>query len=129
MITLANIFSVTNRTTSTSTNRTSGSAARRRLLHNQRLLSPAGWIHLSYTLHELHRTQEAWDNLSAVAARFPDNFNIAYNLACYACQLGNLPRARELLGLAIELGGSAETKLMALKDPDLTPLWTESQRT
>ena len=67
--------------------------------------------------------------MSAVAARFPDNFNIAYNLACYACQLGNLPRARELLGLAIELGGSAETKLMALKDPDLTPLWTESQRT
>ena len=25
--------------------------------------SAAGWIHLSYTLHELGRTQEAWDNL------------------------------------------------------------------
>jgi predicted Zn-dependent protease len=91
--------------------------------------SPTGWIHRSYTLHELRRTQEAWDNLSAVAAKLPDNPTIAYNLACYACQLGNIPRARELLARAIELDGTAETKLTALNDPDLSPLWTESQRT
>ena len=35
--------------------------------------SPAGWVHLSFTLHELHRTQEASDNLTPVAAQFPDN--------------------------------------------------------
>ena len=90
--------------------------------------SPAGWIHLSYTLHELHRTQEAWDNLSPVAAKFPDNWTITYNLACYACQLGHIPRARELLARALALDNSPATKLAALNDPDLTPLWTESQR-
>ena len=90
--------------------------------------SPAGWIHLSYTLHELRRTQEAWDNLSTVAANFPKNSTIQYNLACYACQLGNLPRARELLDRALTLDSSPATKLAALNDPDLSPLWTESQR-
>ena len=89
---------------------------------------PVGWIHLSYTLHELHRTQEAWDNLNAIAARFPDNPNVAYNLPCYACQLGNTPRARELLDRALALDKSPAMKLTALNDPDLTPLWTESQR-
>jgi predicted Zn-dependent protease len=58
--------------------------------------SPAGWIHLSYTLHELRRTQEAWNNLSAVAVKFPGNATIPYNLACYACQLGNTAAARDL---------------------------------
>ncbi len=89
---------------------------------------PIGWVHLSYTLHELCRTQEAWDNLSAVAAKFPDNPTIAYNLACYACQLGNTARARDLLDRALTLDNSPATKLAALSDPDLTPLWTESQR-
>jgi len=56
-----------------------------------------------------------------VAAKFPDHPTIAYNLACYACQLGNIPRAREFLA-------PAATKLMALNDPDLCPLWTESQQ-
>jgi predicted Zn-dependent protease len=90
--------------------------------------SPVGWIHLSYTLHEIHRTQEAWDNLTAVAAKFPRNYTIQYNLACYACQLGHIARARELLHRAFTLDSSPATKLAALNDPDLTPLWTESQR-
>lgn len=89
--------------------------------------SPAGWIHRSYTLHELRRTQEAWDTLTAVAAKFSDNATIAYNLACYACQLRNITRARELLDRALTLDSSPATKLAALNDPDLTPLWTESQ--
>jgi hypothetical protein len=63
-----------------------------------------------------------------VAAKFPDHPTIAYNLACYACQLGNIPRAREFLARAIDLGAPAATKLMALNDPDLRPLWTESQQ-
>ena len=48
----------------------------------------AGWMHAGYCLHELRRTDEAWEMLSAQADRSPSETIIAYNLACYACQLG-----------------------------------------
>src|SRR5256885_6279952 len=49
---------------------------------------PAGWIDQSYALHELKRTQEAWNQLRPVVEKFPKASTIPYNLACYACQLG-----------------------------------------
>jgi hypothetical protein len=45
-----------------------------------------------------------------------------YNLACYACQLGNLKQARKWLEKVIEIAGTNEIKLMALGDPDLEQL-------
>jgi predicted Zn-dependent protease len=51
---------------------------------------PVGWVHRSYTLHELKRTLEARDNLLRVVDKFPTNATMRYNLACYECQLGNL---------------------------------------
>lgn len=84
-----------------------------------------GWIHLSYALHELKRTQEAWDNLIAIAEKHSKEPTIRYNLACYACQLGDLPEARRWLKKAFALGRKKETKQMALEDPDLKPLWLE----
>jgi predicted Zn-dependent protease len=86
---------------------------------------PLGWIHLSYALHELKRTQEAWDNLIDVVDDFPKEPTMRYNLACYACQLGDLPEARRWLKKAFALGRKKETKQMALQDPDLQPLWPE----
>jgi len=85
--------------------------------------SPVGWIHFSYTLHELGRTQEAWDNLSGVAEQFPDDCTIAYNRACYACHLGELKIARALLSQAMKLGDAGQVKETALSDGDLKPLW------
>jgi hypothetical protein len=85
--------------------------------------SPVGWIHFSYTLHELGRTREAWENLSVVAERFPDDCTIAYNRACYACRLGELKTARDLLTRAMKLGDPRELKRTALEDRDLRPLW------
>ncbi|MGN6552849.1 MAG: tetratricopeptide repeat protein [Verrucomicrobiota bacterium] len=85
--------------------------------------SPVGWIHLSYTLHEMGRTQEAWDNLANVADRFPEDGTIGYNRACYACRLGNLSQARELLSAVLKLGDAKEIKRVALADTDLKPLW------
>jgi len=85
--------------------------------------SAIGWIHLSYTLHELGRTQEAWDNLAGVANRFPDDCTIIYNQACYACRLGNLTTASDLLARTLKLGDAPELKRMALADTDLQPLW------
>lgn len=84
-----------------------------------------GWIHLSYALHELKRTQEAWDNLIAVVDDFPREPTMRYNLVCYACQLGDLPEARRWLKKTLALGRKMETKQMALQDLDLKPLWPE----
>jgi hypothetical protein len=51
----------------------------------------------------------------------------AYNLACYACQLGHLQEAREWLRRAIAIENAESIKAMALRDADLRPLWNEIQ--
>ncbi|HUD47575.1 MAG TPA: hypothetical protein VMR33_12140 [Candidatus Baltobacteraceae bacterium] len=56
---------------------------------------------------------------------FPKELLIAYNLACYECQLGNLMPAREWLETAFDLGNAKQVKVMALNDRDLEPLWAE----
>lgn len=84
---------------------------------------PEGWINRSYALHELKRTQAAADKLEAAADLFPSVWNIPYNLACYASQLGQLEEAREWLRDAFDLDVTKRTKIMALDDPDLEPLW------
>lgn len=81
-----------------------------------------GWVNQSYSLHELKRTREAWEELRPLVKKFPDNSTIPYNLACYACQLGDLPSAREWLHRAAEIRGKDEIKKMALADTDLDPL-------
>lgn len=86
---------------------------------------PFGWIHRSFALHELKRTQEALDNLMSVVERFPKDATMHYNLACYECQLGRLEKARHWLAQAFELGDSKSMRLMALEDDDLRPLWEE----
>jgi uncharacterized protein HemY len=86
---------------------------------------PSGWIHRSFTLHELKRTQEAWDRLLPVADRFQEEPIISYNLACYACQLQQVDTAREWLQKAMRAGDPPRIMEMALADPDLKPLWGE----
>jgi tetratricopeptide (TPR) repeat protein len=82
-----------------------------------------GWLHRSYCLHELKRTTEARENLLPVLEKFPNDAIMRYNLACYECQLGNLERAKQWLEKAFQLGEPTKTRLMALDDPDLEPLW------
>jgi predicted Zn-dependent protease len=84
------------------------------------------WINRSYVLHDMKRTQEAYDQLLPALERFEEECTIPYNLACYACQLGDHAHAKELLALAYERGDANEIKLMALDDPDLAPLWRSS---
>jgi Flp pilus assembly protein TadD len=86
---------------------------------------PNGWIHCSFALHELRRTTEALENLLQAEPRFPTNSIIPYNLACYACQLGDLSTARRWLRRAIELKGIDNLRSLAMDDPDLAPLWPE----
>jgi tetratricopeptide (TPR) repeat protein len=81
-----------------------------------------GWVNQSYSLHELGRTQEALDALKAVVARFPKDSIIPYNLACYACQLGDETAAQNWILMAARLRPKDEIREMGLEDPDLKPL-------
>jgi Flp pilus assembly protein TadD len=87
------------------------------------------WVHRSYALHELRRTREALDQLLPAVQRFPRELIIPYNLACYTCQLGDLPAARDWLERALALSKDPQQKQLrlqsALEDPDLRPLWPE----
>jgi len=83
-----------------------------------------GHVRLAYALHELKRTKEAWDALLPIADRFPSEWVIPYNLACYAAQLGDRVAARDWLAQAFRRGNEKEIKLQASEDPDLAPLWT-----
>src|SRR5262245_57025085 len=82
----------------------------------------SGWIHKSRSLHELKRTEEARDVLLPMARKFPKDAMIAYNLARYSCQLGDLPQAREWIKRALKLRGKDELRKMALQDPNLERL-------
>jgi hypothetical protein len=82
-----------------------------------------GWIHLSFALHELKRTQEAHANLMGVLDQFPDDWLMRYNLACYSCQLGNLEESKRWLAGAGLKGDAKQIKRMAKDDPDLAPLF------
>jgi hypothetical protein len=69
--------------------------------------------------------QEAFSTLKPISERFPNDWLMPYNLACYACQLGNIGEARRLLELACERGDKNEIVRMVRIDPDLEPLWSE----
>lgn len=84
--------------------------------------APFGWIHLAYALHELRRTQEAYDSLTAILDRFPNEWLMRYNMACYAVQLGNLDEGTTWLERARNAGDRNEIEKLFATDPDLEPL-------
>lgn len=84
-----------------------------------------GWINLGNSLYFSGRTQEAYDCVKPLLVRFPKNPALVYNLACYACQLGNLEEAKVWLERAFTLDPSMQLKRAAKEDPDLEPLWND----
>jgi tetratricopeptide (TPR) repeat protein len=84
--------------------------------------SPAGYVKCAFALHELRRTEEAWKCLLPASRRFPDEWVVPYNLACYACQMGREQMAVRWLERAINAAGPMNLKRIALEDPDLQPL-------
>lgn len=87
--------------------------------------SAEAWIHQSFALHELKRTDEAFRELQAVAGRFAEIGTIPYNLACYTCRLGRIGEARDWLRQACKVQGRKETLKMAAEDPDLAAMRDE----
>jgi hypothetical protein len=86
---------------------------------------PQGWLHQAVSLYRLNRTQDAWNLLLPLAKKFPRSWIIPYDLACYACQLGQVEEGRQWLRKAFRLGDPSEVKSISLADPDLKVLWTE----
>lgn len=83
---------------------------------------PDGYIKRAYALHELKRSQEAWETLEPVSELFSDNWLIPYNLACYAAQLGRPVDALRCFRRALKTGNERELREMAMTDPDLEPI-------
>jgi len=86
--------------------------------------SAFGYIQHAYTLHEMKRTKEAWDLLSPIVDKFPDNWTIPYNLSCYAAQMGQIEESEKWFKQAMKINEKA-VKEKAIDDPDLEPLWEE----
>src|SRR5262249_12077682 len=98
-----------------------------------------GWRHRSVALHFMKRSREAYDRLFPAMQKFPDDWAVFYDMACYACVLGDLPEARVFLEKAFKLGNTISfpelrkgvlaqkkgIKELALGDPDLEALWPE----
>lgn len=85
--------------------------------------NPWGHFHLAFALHELKRTEEAYEVLKRVVDKFPKEWLMRFNLACYSCRLGNLKEALSWLEKAIDLAGKKDVRKLALQDNDLEPLW------
>lgn len=80
------------------------------------------WIHHSYALHCLGRSQEALDVLLQVADRFSSIWQVPYNLSCYCSAIGHFDDAREWFNKALSIDEKSAQKA-CVHDPDLQPLW------
>jgi tetratricopeptide (TPR) repeat protein len=87
----------------------------------------SGWLHQAYALRRVPDggVRKAWEALLPAFDKFPKEPTIPFNLSCYACQMRQLDAARDWLQRAVAVGGKEKVRGMALKDPDLEPLWDE----
>jgi len=84
-----------------------------------------GFLQLADALRRLDCTKEALKALLPVADKFPDEWRIAYQLACYCCRVGDRKRAWQWLTRAIGVAGMVDIRLKALDEPDLEALWVD----
>lgn len=84
-----------------------------------------GYIQKAYALHEMKQTAEAAALLEVAPVDPIDSVAdiLAYNRACYCAQLGQYPKAAELLSKAVKLNENLLKE--ALKDPDFEPILEE----
>ncbi|HTD65215.1 MAG TPA: tetratricopeptide repeat protein [Candidatus Limnocylindria bacterium] len=92
---------------------------------------PVGWLHHAYALRRATGggVLAAFNALSPVAGKFPNEPIIHYNLACYTCQMQrDAAESIAWLQQAIVAGERKEILAMAIKDPDLEPLREEIKK-
>jgi hypothetical protein len=86
---------------------------------------PESWICWAYSTRRKSEggLVAAKEILVQAEARFPAEYLISYNLACYECLLGNLKASRMWLKKAFVLAGSMDIRAMAMEDEELQSLW------
>ncbi|MBI2947154.1 MAG: tetratricopeptide repeat protein [Verrucomicrobia bacterium] len=82
----------------------------------------SSWQNYANSLFYEKRYREAFDALFPAIEKFPKEWSVPYNLACYECQMGKLDEAMSWFKMAQALGNADEIKQQALRDPDLGPL-------
>lgn len=89
--------------------------------------APESWIALAYATRRKNGggIDAAKIILAKAQNQFPKEPIIAYNLACYECQLGNQKAALAWLRQACASGPPGKIRSMALDDRDLEPLWAQ----
>ncbi|RME93605.1 MAG: tetratricopeptide repeat protein [Verrucomicrobia bacterium] len=83
-----------------------------------------GWIHRAFALRRMPGggLERARDALLPAADKFPEEFLVPYNLACYEAVLGRLDTAWQWLTKAMRLAGRDRILKLALADEDLVAL-------
>lgn len=85
---------------------------------------PGFWLHLAYATRRAEGggIGQALEILDGALEKFPKEWMIPYNMACYLCQLERLEEAKALLAKALQIGGKG-IRAASLGDEDLMPLW------
>ena len=83
---------------------------------------PIGWIYHGFAQHQMEQLEEARETLLAAARKFPNDWRIAYNLACYSAELGDIAGAQNWLDRAIEVGDESIVRCCAANEWSLRAL-------
>jgi len=83
--------------------------------------NPGWWLSWASALRRERSVEAAQMVLREAAEIHPGVALVAYNLACYACVLGDMSETKELLSRAIAMDRGC--RMVAMKDPDLEQLW------
>lgn len=81
------------------------------------------WLHNAYATRRCEggSIEAAYEMLAPCVERFPEQWLIAFNVACYLCRMDRLPEAEAMLDIARLTGGERVDEL-AKDDEDLMPL-------
>ena len=83
-------------------------------------------IALAYATRRADSIQAAKLILVDALEKHPSEAMIHYNLACYECQLGDIPSAKKFIERALQL--NPKMGRLALDAEDLQPLWASLER-
>ena len=89
--------------------------------------NPDWWLSWSFALRREQSVDAAQAVLRKAAHIHPTVAMIAYNLACYACLLGKIAEAKELLKRAFD--ADEAFKKLAMDDPDLDAIFDKGMPT
>lgn len=84
---------------------------------------PGFWLHNAYATRRFEggSIEAAYEILAPCVDRFPEEWLISYNVACYLCRMDRLSEAKAMLEIA-RLSGAKRVDELAKEDEDLSAL-------